>query len=209
MDGDGNLTIRNFCPGHARSSVLIAKPSQSRKITGLSSERLKVHHVILFILQPLSGDLGSAMKSGLCFWGNKQAAELKSGGLCFSRTRRYIGLKSRIKIKLDECNFLFSCHFLFCYCITAILFLDDFIQGREFTWISLDPWDQWTGGHQPHKSSTRDSYRSPSFLELFHARVLLNHVTIIKTNSDSNLYERYCIFCAIRCCNILLVRFLY
>lgn len=62
---------------------------------------------------------------------------------------------------------------------------DDFVftgvQGVYITWIWLDPHGTSGGrqaaGHQPHKSDTGDySFRPPSFLELLHARVLLNHV---------------------------------
>jgi hypothetical protein len=63
------------------------------------------------------------------------------------------------------------------------IILQEYRQGRGVYMDlvrSMGPVDSRTGGHQPHKSNTRDSFRSPSFLELLHARVLLNHVTIIK-----------------------------
>lgn len=57
---------------------------------------------------------------------------------------------------------------------------DDFVftgvQGVYITWIWLDPHGTsgQAAGHQPHVADY--SFRPPSFLELLHARVLLNHV---------------------------------
>lgn len=112
------------------------------------------------------------MKSGLCFRGKKQVAFPGPG---------------RSHIKLDESSFLLlflSCHFLSLSLFFVLLdnsnVHDDFVftgvQGVYITWIWLDPHGTsgQAAGHQPHVADY--SFRPPSFLELLHARVLLNHV---------------------------------